>query len=204
MRLFLTLAFSITIATQVQSQNFDIKLLRDIHLHRNKQLDPTFRFFTKTATPISIAAPFVVFGIGYIEESKDIKQKALYLGETALCATVIATTLKYVIKRDRPFETYPEIIPAAKVDSPSFPSGHTSAAFACATSLTLAFPKLYVAIPAYAWASTVAYSRMHLGVHYPTDVLGGIITGSGSAWLCKKANTWIAAKNNKAFLEFYD
>jgi membrane-associated phospholipid phosphatase len=75
--------------------------------------------------------------------------------------------------------------------SPSFPSGHTSDAFATATSLSIAFPKWYVIAPSFLWACSVGYSRMDLGVHYPSDVMAGAIIGAGSAYLCYKANRWI-------------
>ncbi len=99
--------------------------------------------------------------------------------------------LKYSINRDRPFLIYPDIRNKVNEASPSFPSGHTSSAFATATSLSLAFPKWYVIVPSYIWAGTVGYSRMQLGVHYPGDVLGGMITGAGSAYLTYKLNQWI-------------
>jgi membrane-associated phospholipid phosphatase len=105
--------------------------------------------------------------------------------------------LKYSINRDRPYLTYPDIINKSIEGSPSFPSGHTSTAFATATSLSLAFPKWYVIAPSYLWAGTVAYSRLHLGMHYPGDVLGGMITGAGSAFLSNKLNKWINKSHAK-------
>ena len=81
------------------------------------------------------------------------------------------TGLKFAINRKRPFVTYPDIEKIASAGSKSFPSGHTSDAFATATSLSLAFPKWYVITPSFVWACAVGYSRMDLGVHYPSDVL---------------------------------
>lgn len=96
--------------------------------------------------------------------------------------------LKYSIDRPRPFETYSFIVKLSDAGSPSFPSGHTSNAFATATSLSLAIPKWYVTAPALLWASAVGYSRMHLGVHYPSDVLVGAAIGAGSAFLSHYLN----------------
>jgi membrane-associated phospholipid phosphatase len=68
------------------------------------------------------------------------------------------------------------------------PSGHTSSAFSTATSLSLNFRKWYVVAPAYTYAAAVGYSRMYLGVHYPSDVLVGALLGSGTAYLTWKIN----------------
>jgi membrane-associated phospholipid phosphatase len=56
-------------------------------------------------------------------------------------------------------------------------------AFATATSLSLVCPKWYVILPSFTYASLMGYSRMYLGVHYPSDVLIGALIGSGSAYL---------------------
>lgn len=45
------------------SQNADINLLREINLKRNKSLDPTFRFITNTASPVTIATPIVIYSV---------------------------------------------------------------------------------------------------------------------------------------------
>jgi undecaprenyl-diphosphatase len=71
----------------------------------------------------------------------------------------------------------------AEAGSLSFPSGHTSSAFQWATGCALACPKWYVVVPAYAYACGIGYSRMYLGVHYPSDVLAGALVGGGSAVL---------------------
>ena len=107
----------------------------------------------------------------------------------------VTYALKYSVKRDRPFETYPDILKKAKAGSPSFPSGHTSSAFATATSLSLAYPEWYIIVPSFAYAGTVAYSRMYLGVHYPSDVFAGALIGAGCAYLTFKVNKALQNKN---------
>jgi undecaprenyl-diphosphatase len=88
--------------------------------------------------------------------------------------------MKQLIKRSRPCDA---LVRVKKRVSPadlfSFPSGHTAAAFVIATLLSDVFPSL--TIPAYLWALSVGVSRMYLGVHYPTDVLAGLLIGILSA-----------------------
>lgn len=88
--------------------------------------------------------------------------------------------IKQSVKRDRPCEILPgvhgRVVPS---DQFSFPSGHTAAAFVIATLLGHLYPAL---LPlACGWAIAVGFSRIYLGVHYPTDVLAGMTIGILSA-----------------------
>ncbi|MEY3968593.1 MAG: hypothetical protein RL137_1498 [Bacteroidota bacterium] len=172
----------------LQAQNLDIDLLRKINIDRNTALDPAFKLITNSVSPIGLGAPLVITSIGFIRKDQLLKNKGYYIGATLLTSAVLTTTLKFTINRDRPFVTYPDIQKLTGAGSPSFPSGHTSEAFATATSMSLAFPKWYVVAPSFLWASAAGYSRMHLGVHYPSDVLVGALIGSGTAWLCHQLN----------------
>lgn len=190
----ISLVHILVFSSAVLAQNFDIDLLRKINLERNTALDPSFKLITNSVGPLGIGTPLIVTSIGLIQHDQTLKNKGYYIGATLLSSAIITTTLKYSIDRDRPFETYPDIQNLTSAGSPSFPSGHTSEAFATATSLSLAFPKWYVIAPSYLWAGAAGYSRMHLGVHYPTDVLVGAAVGAGSAWFCKVLNDKINEK----------
>jgi len=89
--------------------------------------------------------------------------------------------LKNSFKRNRPQAALTDfcslIVPS---DVFSFPSGHTSAAFMMATLLTYFFPVLQ--IPLFCWAGLVGFSRVALGVHFPTDILVGSVMGCSIAW----------------------
>lgn len=92
-----------------------------------------------------------------------------------LCITNIS--LKNIIARPRPFHVNPELMTLIKHPSSfSFPSGHTSGSFTAALVLFHLMPKK-IGVPAVVLATMIGFSRMYVGVHYPTDVLGGIVVG---------------------------
>jgi membrane-associated phospholipid phosphatase len=165
------------------AQNADIELLKHINLNRNKDFDGFFRALTHTAGPVAFSIPLLLLGFSFVKKLKSLKQKSFYLIFSVLTAVIITTVLKHTINRPRPFETYSFIEKVTSGGSPSFPSGHTTDAFVIASALSIAFPRWYVIVPSFLWATAIAYSRMGLGVHYPVDVLFGILIGSGSAIL---------------------
>ena len=101
-----------------------------------------------------------------------------------LLSVVISNILKPIVDRPRPFITYHDIQKLSSGGNASFPSGHTSDVFSLAMIVSLLFPKKAVIIPIFIWAALVAYSRMDLGVHYPSDVLGGAVIGICSSICC--------------------
>ena len=90
-------------------------------------------------------------------------------------AIVTNLLLKNIVARPRPFAEIEALIPLiAKPTDFSFPSGHTTASFAVALVMLRMLPKK-IGIPAVVLAALVAFSRLYLGVHYPTDVLVGFV-----------------------------
>jgi membrane-associated phospholipid phosphatase len=138
--------------------------------------------------------PVVLFAVSLVKDDSVMRRNSIYIGATVLTSAIITNILKYSINRPRPYITYPYIEQVASAGSPSFPSGHTSDAFAFATSVSIAWPKWYIIVPSYIWAGAVAYSRMDLGVHYPSDVLAGALIGAGSAYLCNQGQNWLNRK----------
>ena len=95
---------------------------------------------------------------------------------TILLAESISGVVKDRIGRDRPPLHDPD--PATLVPLPntsSFPSGHATVAFGCATVLALSVPRFRR--PLFALAALIAFSRIYVGVHYPFDVLAGAVLG---------------------------
>ena len=186
--LLIVLLFSIF---ESNSQNWDINTLRKINLNRNESLDESFKVISNSVSPISLGIPIGLLTYGLIKKDSTSIHKAIYIGESLIIGAVFSTIIKKTVKRDRPAITYPDIQKLMPGGSYSFPSGHTSEAFSFATAISIAYPKWYVIAPSMLWASGVGYSRMHLGVHYPTDVIGGAILGGGSAYLTYVLNKWM-------------
>jgi len=169
------------------SQNTDINLLHDINKNESPFADKSFKIITHSMIPVSVATPVTLFTMGLFTKDSVMKRNSYKVGISIGISSLLSTGLKYSINRKRPFETYSFINKKVNASDPSFPSGHATAAFAAATSLSLSYPKWYVIAPSFLWAGSVAYSRMYLGVHYPSDVIGGIVIGVGTSWLVWEA-----------------
>jgi YegS/Rv2252/BmrU family lipid kinase len=95
----------------------------------------------------------------------------------AITSTLVNLPLKYLARRARPpMRRGDRPLPVSPPGSFSFPSGHSASAFAFATGVALEEPRLLV--PILPLAAGVAYSRVHLRVHYPLDVLAGVTIGT--------------------------
>lgn len=183
----------------LQSQNLDIRLLRSINSSGTLQTDGFFRFASNAEFAIGFAVPAGVVFAGLIKKNNETLKSGIVIIGAEAAALIVTEALKYSVDRTRPFVTYPDITRKISVNDPSFPSGHTSNSFSLATSLSLEYPKWYIIIPSFSWAGTVSYSRMALGVHYPSDVLAGALIGIGSGFLThiinKKLNYSVYASN---------
>jgi membrane-associated phospholipid phosphatase len=104
------------------------------------------------------------------------------LASVGVTATLVNLGMKPLGRRRRPDRTAQNVPVARHVRMPvstSFPSGHAAAAFAFATGVGHVLPA--ASVPLRALAALVAYSRVHTGVHYPADVLGGALIGTALA-----------------------
>ena len=101
------------------------------------------------------------------------------------CLLIGNLTLKPLIARPRPYTYFPEMtLLIAPLADYSCPSGHTFASFASATALFLHHKKWGIA--AYSLAAVIAFTRLYLYVHFPTDILGGIALGIFNGWIAYK------------------
>lgn len=188
-------SFSI-FSTQISAQNTDIELLRDINGSTSTGLRQYSKLISNTTTAVAVSAPIAMGVVALINKDDDLLKNAIYVGVSIGVDGTLTYSMKKIVNRPRPHTTYPDIYAYQPETSLSFPSGHTSLAFTTATALSLKYPKWYVIAPSYFWACSVGYSRMNLGMHYPSDVLAGAIIGAGSAYITYKVNNWFWKKNN--------
>ena len=110
---------------------------------------------------------------------------AVLVGASYAVAGVLTDVLKRAFDRPRPSLVDPAVHPLVAVPhSAAMPSGHASTAFAAAVAVGLVHPRLRW--PLLGLAALIAFSRVWLGVHYPTDVLAGAALGAAiaaAAWL---------------------
>ena len=126
---------------------------------------------------------------------------AVFFGGLLILALVLDLlacnmVLKPLIGRGRPFLLRPDLILlASPPGDASFPSGHTAAAFAVVFALKTAGSPLW--LPALALAVVTAFSRLYLYVHWPTDVLGGVLLGAAVGWAGAKLAEALLKKDRK-------
>lgn len=160
-------------------QNAELAILDWIQLHlRCGFLDRLMPFVSGLANHGEIWILFAALLL--------LTRKQRRYGVSAACALTLDLVacnmlLKPLVDRGRPFLLRPELsLLVSPPGDASFPSGHTAAAFAAVFALKTAGSPLW--IPALALASVIAFSRLYLYVHWPSDVLGGILLGAAVGW----------------------
>lgn len=181
-QLSLSFALPASVFGQNAMQRLDDKILINLSEHRTEQRTGFFMFLSKHNDVVNVGVPVALLAGGVIANDKEMRQNALYVASASAVNVLATLFLKKVIKRPRPFNGIVKINAVYQPSHYSFPSGHTSTAFTTATALSHAYPKWYVIAPAYLWAGSVSFSRLYLGVHYPTDVAAGALLGTGSAF----------------------
>lgn len=141
-------------------------------------------------------AVWIFIGLVLTASKKYRKAGFITLAALILSAILGEGILKHLVQRMRPSANIPQAsLLIAKPSSYSFPSGHSAASFAAATVLAKYFRKLR--IPVFCFAALIAFSRLYLYVHYPSDVLFGIILGT----ICGSISIYVF---NKKFMMYKD
>ena len=119
---------------------------------------------------ILIVAVFIYF--------KSLRKAGILMGISLLLEFLLNNLIiKNLFARIRPYEVIDGLILlVGKAPDYSFPSGHTGSAFALAVVIFMVMDRKY-GIIALILASLMGFSRLYVGIHYPSDVLGGVILG---------------------------
>ena len=174
---------------QASAQNWDINTVKKVN---GWDMHGLSRGLSHSGVILPVGVPTAMGIYALIQKDQPLLKDAIYIGTTVIEALGITYGLKYAFDRQRPYEKYPDRIhPIEPEDSPSFPSGHTTAAFSLATSLSITYPKWYVIAPSAVWACGVGLARINQGVHYPSDVLTGAAIGIGCAFVNVYVNRWL-------------
>ncbi len=166
----------------------ELQILDFIQTLRNPALDQFFKIFSTLGDHGELWI-FLIFFIYFKRKDKHL----LFYSFAALIISVIGVELliKPLIQRPRPFISNPSIQTLLRPHGYSFPSGHTVTSLALVTFLALnnvSYKSVYISA-----ALLMAFSRLYLYVHYPSDVLAGILLGVFVGFVVNK--TMIKLKN---------
>ncbi|MDD3999540.1 MAG: phosphatase PAP2 family protein [Bacilli bacterium] len=159
---------------------FEIKIINDIR----EAITPFFDKLLELITILGEQSILIVLLLGiYFIYSKKEGQKIAFSIFTSL---LLNNAIKIAVQRVRPFEHPDHTFDASRMETAtgySFPSGHTQNAAVSYTSLALSFKKKWLWVVVIILITLIGFSRVGLGVHYPTDVIVGAALGIGCAFL---------------------
>lgn len=173
----------------------DFQILDFLQQHcRNSALDRILCVVTHLG---DVGAVWIVLALVLLLVPKTRRTGAIVAIAMLLDLVLCNGVLKPLIARTRPYDinTAVELLVLKPIDY-SFPSGHTASAFAAVTALYCTRSRLRY--PAFVLALVIAFSRMYLYVHYPSDIVGGVLIGilCGCA-AAKLFNIWLRRRNQK-------
>ena len=160
----------------------DVLILKALESIRCGFLDVFFSIFALFGEELVVAG---VIAVIYICFNKEFGERAIV---TVLSASCITTAVKSGVRRLRPYAagnvTKADNFLTADLDADmSFPSGHATASSGFFAALSIRFRKAYIIAPSAVLVFLIVLSRLYLGVHYPSDVLAGLVVGIGMAFL---------------------
>ncbi len=115
------------------------------------------------------------------------------------CDQVSSSLIKEFFHRLRPtyhpaFKDLVDVVNGYRSGGFGFVSGHATNSFGIAVLMSLIFMRRWVTFPLLTWAAINSYSRIYLGVHFVSDIIGGAIVGSLLAWMLYELYVWIRVR----------
>lgn len=171
---------------------WDSNILLFIQEHmQNSILTPIFIFFTNLGNAGII---WILLSVLLLFFKKTRKIGCIGIYALILSFLVNNVVLKNLVARSRPFDTIKALTPLIpKPTDFSFPSGHTASSFSVACVFYRKLPPKF-GIPALILAVLISFSRLYVGVHYPSDVVVGMISGIVISYLAESFIVIIANK----------
>jgi len=163
--------------------NIDLNILKNLHdLVQNPFFDKVMPYITYLGNSGLI---WIVVSVIMICIKKYRKTGILCLSALLLTTLLGEGIIKHLVQRQRPYNHIDSLnLLISEPITYSFPSGHTASSFAAATVLSCRMPKLTPWV--FSFAVLIAFSRLYLMVHYPTDVLAGALLGTLCALIVLK------------------
>lgn len=123
---------------------------------------------------------------------KKTRRTGLYCAAAMLLTFVLVNLmLKPAVGRVRPYELFERLmILVSRPGDASFPSGHSANSMACAWTIFRMAPRKY-GVVALVLALLIAFSRLYVGVHFPTDVLAGLLIGAAMSECALRLLPWL-------------
>jgi undecaprenyl-diphosphatase len=160
------------------AERVDVAVYAAIAATPTPALDRTMRRLTRAADNAQLSVGASVL-LAATRGRRGLRAAGSGLATIAVTSAIVNLAIKPLAGRRRP-DPVAQSVPVARLARmprhPSFPSGHTASAFAFAAGVSRVLPR--EALPLYALATLVAYSRVHTGVHFPADVVAGSVIGS--------------------------
>lgn len=189
--------------SKYSEKNIDVKIFRTFNNIHSNFVNSFVNITNQSIIPAIIGVPIGLYTGSRIDNNHYGENSAVLLALSEITNGAATQLIKIIVKRPRPFRTLNKVYLTdtnSIAGSYSFPSGHSSSSFTIATSLALRYPdKPVLIIGCYTYATLVALGRIYWGVHYPSDVLAGMLIGAGSAALIYSLRAPIIEGKNNLF-----